>query len=60
MKRSGVFGWRARQRLRRAGISQATLEPFLAPIFPASLKPQVLLAGLRLLVARYDLVIGYQ
>jgi pimeloyl-ACP methyl ester carboxylesterase len=56
----GFFPWRVRRHLRRAGLSQAALDAFLAPVIPANLRPQVPLAGLRLLAARYDLLVGYQ
>lgn len=60
MTHRGLFPWQVRRHLRRAGLSQAALEAFLAPVVPANLRPQVPVAGLRMLAARYDLLVGYQ
>jgi hypothetical protein len=56
----GLFPGSIRQELRRKGLSQAALETFLAPVLPANLRPQVPLAGLHMLAARYDLLVGYE
>ncbi len=60
MLRDGLFPLRARRRLRQMGLSQADLERWLAPALPANLRPQVPPAGLRMLAARYDLLVGYR
>lgn len=60
MTHDGPLAWRARRRLRRAGISQAALEAFLAPVLPVNLRPLVPLEGLRILTGRYDLLVGYK
>lgn len=54
------FSWRTRAALRRAEVSQAILERWLAPVLPMNLRPQVPLAELRILAGRYDLLVGYQ
>jgi acetyl esterase/lipase len=48
------------RRWRRAGISQEKLERWFAPALPANLRPQVPQAGLRMLAARYDFLVGYK
>jgi pimeloyl-ACP methyl ester carboxylesterase len=60
MTHRGLFPGSTRRQLRRAGLSQAALEAYLAPVLPANLRPQVPLAGLRILAARYDQLVGYQ
>jgi len=54
------FSRYTRRALRQAGLSQAALEYWLAPVLPTNLRPQAPLAGLRILAARYDLVVGYK
>jgi pimeloyl-ACP methyl ester carboxylesterase len=60
MARYGLFPGYVRRQLRQAGLSQAVLESFLAPVLPANLRPQVALARLRILAARYDLLVGHE
>ncbi|HEY7358202.1 MAG TPA: alpha/beta hydrolase family protein, partial [Ktedonobacterales bacterium] len=59
MSRYGLFPASVRRQLRAAGLSQAALERALAPVLPINLRPQVQHSGLRILAARYDLLVGY-
>lgn len=59
MTRSGLFPAPIRRELRAAGLTQAALERILAPVLPGNLRPQVKLSGLRILAARYDLLVGF-
>jgi pimeloyl-ACP methyl ester carboxylesterase len=58
MARYGLFPRKIRRQLRAAGLSQAALERWLAPILPVHLRPKVEPGGLRVLAARYDLLVG--
>ncbi len=58
MARYGLFPRKIRRQLRAAGLSQAALERWLAPILPVNLRPKVEPGGLRVLAARYDLLVG--
>jgi pimeloyl-ACP methyl ester carboxylesterase len=59
MPRYGLFPAPVRRQLRAAGMSQAALERALAPVLPINLRPQVRPSGLRILAARYDLLVGF-
>lgn len=54
------LSWRAWRCDHRAGLSQAALERWLAPVLPMNLRPQIPLAGVHILAARYDLLVGYK
>gem|GEM_PF-3350303 len=58
MAHYGLFPKKIRRELRAAGLSQAALERWLAPILPVNLRPKVQPGGLRVLAARYDLLVG--
>ncbi len=59
MARYGLFPSPVRRQLRAAGLSEEALERALAPVLPINLQPQVPRSGLRILAARYDLLVGY-
>ena len=59
MTHYGLFPAAIRRELRAAGLTQAALEDWLAPVLPGNLRPQVPLAGLRFLLARYDRPVGF-
>ncbi len=59
MTRYGLFPAPIRRQLRASGLTKAELERILAPVLPINLRPQVSLAGLRILAARYDLLVGF-
>ncbi len=58
MTHYGLFPGRVRRQLRAAGLSQAALERWLAPVLPINFQPQVERSRIRLLAARYDPIVG--